>query len=434
MMGRALSYLVISCLFWSQLSASANLSSSEKKWTEQILSLDAEYSHDRDQLFRSYRLLEWLRENKKESFFSGRSLELQLRNLSLLASEKSLGRYCEQIYKEHQTQRDRIAYHCAKIFYEQQILQQAHQWLLKIDKNAGQIQSQILLASIYLGLNQPDLCLQSLAVELASAHDFEDIERMTRARCFVASHQYEKAIVELNQLRADSSYYVQSLVDLSWAYFKNRQIGDARNSIDIVLSSYDPNQHKAVDLSEPEYLQLRYLKAYLGLVQSGASKVNEEMILVDKDLQWRRQKQQKSSREFAQQAEKYLDGQLTKEEQQNLIGFLQNWSLPRAYREAVREARYYRALRAELQEKLPEAYRKKITELEQRLRPRALQVLASSYSSALAAMEGFSFRLQLARLKADGLTESKGLQSLKQATEVYQRKERYLQGQLGELQ
>ena len=447
MFGRKISIFVKTLILTSSVFTSQNLlaqkTSPKKqkllkdKW--EVVAIDAKYSYDKGDLYQSLRLLELLRDKKAEVFLKAKNLNTYLDNLYLLGSSKKLAKSCNEEFSLRKEAAAKVAYYCALTFYRHGAFRQAYQWINKVQKDEVNHQSKILSASILLALNNPEKCLKQMT-EPETFGDVKDLAFLLKARCLMEYGNFVSAIDHFLKISPESVHYADALYDLSWAYFKSRQIGDSRSNIDIVLSSFNESDSNQKSIDSLEYFNLRFLKAYLGIVQTGASDVKSAMDLASQEIESLREKHKFDDSSLKTLVSTTISEKNIKQYSASLPGFgdwysfVSTWGQLSFLNRAMKDYRHLKAVQIEAKRSVAPEYRKNLAILEAVLAKTSEWALFKLYKDSLQALDGFEFRVKLAKLKVDTLKKTKGAQNLKQAKEIYKRKENYVQSLTGELQ
>lgn len=404
-----------------------------------VIAIDAEYSFDRGDLYQSLRLLELLRAKKIEVFLQAKNLNAYFDSLYLLGSPKKLEQACNEEYSLRKNHRSKIAYYCALTSYRHGEFRQAYQWISKIKDRKASSETVLLSASILLALNSPNKCIKKMNVRKEYG-GLSDLAYLLKARCLMEQSNYTQAIDNFLKISPESQHYADALYDLSWAYFKSRQIGDSRSSIDVVLSTFNESDSGKVSIDSLEYFNLRFLKAYLGIVQTGASEVKSSMDLASQEIESLRQRHEFDDKRLQALVSELVSGKKLKDffnpspRYGDWYSFVSTWGQLSFLDRSMKDYRHLKAIQIELNRPLDKEYKNALVGLQEVLEKSSRWALIKLYKDSLQALDGFEFRVNLAKLKMDTLKKTKGAQNLKQAKEIYKRKENYIQGLTGDLQ
>lgn len=403
------------------------------------LIMDADFSLNRGDAYRALKLYEYVRLKSKKRFYSKEVYPKYLKTLSLLGSTKGLIAECNTKVGVKSAV-DFKNYSCAFSYYKSGLYRRALRVLTRSNFDEKASTPKLLKASIYLALNSPKKCVNEVAKAKVPSK-YLDLKSLTVARCEMARRNYALAINYYKNVSSESKHYMDALYEMAWAQFKDRSIGDTKTTIDVLLSSYSDFADDRAEISQKEYFNLRYLRAYLGVVQNGASDVGSEMSLAlgDLDLAKKRAKLKQSDiskivKSLSKANGSWKDLAKSNSNFKELVIFLENWGSHYENRKLLNKLRYFLALSFErkrlkiFSDKIYVANIKKIHDFE---KPRITKELTEAYSRTQEAMSGFELRIQLAKHKTNVLQATKGVRSLEQAKEIYADKENYLNQMVG---
>lgn len=409
----------------------------QNEW--EVIAIDAEYSYNKGDLYQSLRLLELLRSKRPNAFLQAKNLNTYFDVLYILGSSKKLRSTCLEEYSLRKGQESKIAYYCAMTAYRHSEFREAYHWVNKINKSDSNVQASILKASVFLALSNPAQCLKIMK-ENKSYGSISDLAFLLEARCHMEQGNYAQAVDRFLKVSPESTHYADALYDLSWAYFKSRQIGDSRSSIDIVLSSFNESDSNEKSIDSLEYFNLRFLKAYLGIVQTGASQVKSAMDLANQEIESLRTKHKIDDSKLLSLIQELISKNnlqvyhSASKKYGDWYSFVSTWGQLSFFTRSMKDFRHLKAVQIESTRSHSVTYKNDLNALEQVLNKTSQWALAKLYKDSLQALDGFEFRVNLAKLKVDTLKKTKGAQNLKQAKEIYKRKENYIQSLTGELQ
>lgn len=400
--------------------------------------MDADFSLNRGDAFRALKLYEYVREKSKSKFYSAEVYPKYLKVLHTLGSSKVLVKECSSKIKDLK-QFEIKAYSCARAFYRIGNYQKSLKEIRKVKQNKSPI-LKILEASNYLALNSPKRCVKNLK-KLEVPAKFLDLKSISLARCDVARRNFMAAVSYYKNVSSDSKHYMDALYEMAWAQFKDRSIGDTKATIDVVLSSYSDFSDDKAEISQREYFNLRYLRAYLGIVQSGASDVAREMDLALGDLNSARKRSKLTPKEIdkiisemSKAKRSWRDLKRDNSDFRELVSFLGNWGSHYKNQNVIQKMKYHLALSFEskrLKVFSDKAYRADIKRIFDINKSAIKADIIRAYAETREAMNGFELRIQLAKYKTDVLQATKGVRSLEQAKEIYTTKEGYLNRLVG---
>lgn len=402
------------------------------------IELDSQFSFNRGAWYRAYKMQVYLKEKAPRYFRKSENYSVYLDTMVLLSSKESFFKECQK-----KKISDSEKYVCAKKAYEHGWHQFSNQLLntFKVKDKSKALKLSIMRASNYLALNNAEACLDELK---GTSTEMKDVVSLTLARCNMLSRRYSKAIYLYKKVESSSQHYMDSLYELAWAQFKSRDIADAKGTINVLINSYADFEEDRASISQREYFDLRYLMAYLGLIQVGASDVSKEMDLALADLNKIKKQTRFEKMSLGRLVDTIGSGkqswdQLIKENKDfaALIDFYHDWGSRYLNDKLVKDLRYYLALSLELADKTTRSnpgYRRDLERIHNRLGASLKKGLWNRYQDTKSSLQGFELRAQLAKRKSSVLQATKGIRSLEQAKEIYRGKENYLNSLIGELE
>jgi hypothetical protein len=397
--------------------------------------LDAKFSFHRGDYFRALKLLELAKSIDEKEFLVSDEFSIYVKSLASLGNIRELKRICNGKIPPS------AAYQCAHSYYQLGLNKDSLRVIKKLKDNSEQLA--LLAAANYLALKNAEQCIASLTKVKFSAK-FLDLKALSFARCHILKRDYDTAISYYKNVSSDSKHYMDALYEMAWAQFKERNIGDTKATIDVLLSSYSEFSDDRSEISQNEYFSLRYLRAYLGLVQTGASNVEEDLSLALQDIKNIKQKVDVSDKK-ALEVLKHLNeanktwAELTTEgaDFQSFIDFFSNWGSAFKNRQLMESMKFHLALSLEKKNikkyKNPK-YEAWIIELHKEHLAKLSIDFIESFRTTLQALNGFELRIQLAKQKKNVLAETEGLRNLEQAKEIYQNKVNYINQLVGGVQ
>lgn len=417
----------------SPVSASVTEKSKPKKLSKlDNYLLDAKFSYHRGDYFRAIKLLELARSKDESSFFDSKYFSIYVKALASLENTKQLKSVCRKAESQISI------YQCAHTYYQIGLHRESLRTLKKSE--TGQEREALLLAANFLALKNADKCIESLAKSKFTV-DFMDLKSLSYARCHVLKRDYGTAISYYKNVSSDSRHYMDALYEMAWAQFKERNIGDTKATIDVLLSSYSEFSEDRSEISQHEYFSLRYLRAYLGLVQSGASNVEEDLSLALQDIENIKKKVNISDDAALKVLASLNDSSKTWTDLINeggdfkvFVDFFGNWGSGYKNRSLVQSMKFHLALSIEKKnaEKYNNAgYLKSISELHAAHKESLEKSFIASFRTTLQALNGFELRIKLAKQKKNVLAETEGLRNLEQAKEIYHNKVNYINQLVG---
>lgn len=429
----------------TSISFSQNIKRQDTRLLPSYMS-DAKISQSTADLYRSYKIYLYLFENHKDYFYTN-AIGQYLKVSRELASVDRLKQICD-ILAKNKKYADVSHYQCALELFTIGEYSDVKKHLTSItNKSKSYLPSQILLASTYLAEEDHERCLKSLSTKKQGSFEasgLTDLYFLTRARCQAKGKAYSDAIVSYQSVPAASKYYFDALSELSWVFFKVRDVELVRNSVKIIQASYKKDK---IEIS-PEYASIgqyffsKYLLSYLDLVVYGSDQKQKFSPLYQEVDEYLKKDfiSKKDIEALLKEIESITSYNDFKEKSLNfkkVAYHLTQWLPYEAILKIESDIRLYVALNKELTRFSDKVYTRHVTA------EKALSVLRTNteksiksdiqtmYDTSLRIISGLKLKIKLGEVDLKNLSKTDGLKSLDEATSIYKEKENSLSQRLG---
>ena len=226
--------------------------------------------------FKAYRDFNFLEEAKPLQF-GKLGLEGYLQTIFVISSEKFQIAECERFggSPDHEI-KQKSSYLCGLHFVENKKVDRAEKFLSALGQDSKLYwPAQILRATAKIVSNAPlkaTLLLKNEHIESFAKLGLVDEFHLTRARAFTAAAQYEDALKEYQIIGGESPFYIESLEETAWIFFKRRRLESAQVLLDVIIGHYESAQRLGNEqkVTTNAYYRARYLKAYMSLIEQRA--------------------------------------------------------------------------------------------------------------------------------------------------------------------
>jgi DNA polymerase III delta prime subunit len=431
------------------LIASVTFSYSQAKEDNALLGAylsDAKISTSTADLYRSYKLYLYLYENHRDYFFD-KAASSYITTIRELASAPRLKQVCNVLVSNKKFS-DKIRYRCAYEMFNIGSYQEARNHLKAISaKSKEYLLAQILLASISLSEEDHKSCLNILTDKNRPAYEenkISDIFYITKARCQAKAKLYGESIVSYQSVSAKSRYYFEALTELSWVFFKVRDVELVRNSVKAIQASYkqDVTEASSQHATIGQYYFSKYLLSYIDLVVYGNTQ-KDKFATLDKELDTYLKKEfitrenVKSALKDIEKATSYSELKMKSKNYQKMIYHFSQWLPYENITTLNNNIRLLIAVNKENQRFATKVYSK------QDLAMRAMRVLkskmdtdiklslATMLDTSLRVVNGFRLKIKIGEVDLKNLSRTEGLKNLDEATTIYKEKENSLSQKMG---
>lgn len=327
-------------------------------WSAPKLSV-AKREMETGDFFSAYRILTKIK-NSKPKTFTKKALEPYLETLFVLGSTKKIKRECNSLIASSGSKRGTVAYLCGLHFLESRMPQSADRFFARVPVNEKLFYpTSILRASVDLLLNDPKQAGERLKGKNEKEYEalgLGEVFTITNARVLVAKNEFDKALREYQKLSSTSNYYLQALEETAWVFYKLRRFESSKEIVDIITAQYHGQNSRSATLDVPPslYYRLRYLRAYIALVQKQGDEAVAEFIDLRKDFDYffkRTQKQlkpEKALKLLAKNSGAWADIKGLPRFVRDQLQQLENWSGPAAVSKLLNGIKYRMALGHEL--------------------------------------------------------------------------------------
>jgi hypothetical protein len=407
---------------------------------------DAKISQLTADLYRSYKIYLHLYDKHRNYFFDN-AVTSYISTVRELGSIERLKQVC-QVLSKNPKYSDKIKYRCGLELFHVGQYQDVEAYTKSISKSANEyLLGQILLASVYLGQEDHVKCLgivNDKSLSAFEANKLDDIFFVTKARCQAKGKMFNEAIVSYQSVSAKSRYYFDALSELSWVFFKVRDVELVRNTVKVIQASFKKDivensfQHATIG----QYFFSKYLLAYLDLVVYGTTQ-KEKFSPLDSEL-----------------AEYLSKDFVTRDE---IRAVLKDIEAAGSFSELKLRSKPYAKMKYHFSQWLPN---ESIKQLDDNIRilmsvnkenlrfankvygkheiaMRAMRVLktkmnndirtniAGMYDTSLRTVNGLRLKIKIGEVDLKNLSKTEGLKNLDEATTIYKEKENSLAQKMG---
>ncbi len=437
-------YVVVILLF-----TSTSFSKTNTKGDNTLLDAyvsDAKISQSTADIYRSYKLHLYLYENHKDYFYQN-AVSQYITGVRELGSLKKLREVCDLLVRNKNIV-DKVNYSCGLELFHVGDSKTAKSFLTAIGKKSkSYYKAQVVLASIYLGDEDHVKCLavvgDNARVNFVS-EKLSDVYYLTKARCQAKGNLFKESIVSYQSVSADSRYYFEALTELSWVFFKIRDVELVRNTVKVIQASFkkDTQKNQWQHATIGQYYFSKYLTAYLDLVVYGSDK-KEKFSDLEADIgkylvkEFIKKDEVKQALNDIESAESYSDLAEKSKVYSKMLYHFSQWLSDESLRELDDNIRILIAVNKEIKRFEDKVYTPKTIVI------RAMRVLKSKstsniktslaqmYDTSLRIVNGFRLKIKIGEVDLKNLSRTEGLKSLDEATTIYKEKENSLSQKMG---